>query len=318
MKKLVLFYNPVSGHAAFKNKLDWIVEAFQRRGILVVFYRTRREGNEAFIPFVREVNPDGLLVAGGDGTVHEIVNLMMKGNLDLPLGIIGSGTSNDFATYLGVNTDLEAYLDTIASGRTPTFIRELGDRFRPNAPIIAMNGAMICDENDGHVLRRFPMSRDVLEIMDDIAATGLPRRMSLWNEYEIRDDWTREDGVLPSARFKSLPEPWFKTVITADPESTLKIRDYFLARYAERFNCGRSWPEGFEIHSLESGKGECMRALREMYGGRIHTTVGVGDYENDVTLIRMADIDRRSIAFAQSVLAQLRKVNPLSDHEGTG
>lgn len=114
----MLFYNPVSGHAAFKNKLDWIVEAFQRRGILVVFYRTRREGNEVFIPFVREVNPDGLLVAGGDGTVHEIVNLMMKGNLDLPLGIIGSGTSNDFATYLGVNTDLEAYLDTIAAGRT--------------------------------------------------------------------------------------------------------------------------------------------------------------------------------------------------------
>lgn len=114
----MLFYNPVSGHAAFKNKLDWIVEAFQRRGILVVFYRTRREGNEAFIPFVQEIQPDGLLVAGGDGTVHEIVNLMMKGNLDLPLGIIGSGTSNDFATYLGVNTDLEAYLDTIASGRT--------------------------------------------------------------------------------------------------------------------------------------------------------------------------------------------------------
>ena len=90
MKKLVLFYNPVSGHAAFKNKLDWMVEAFQRRGILVVFYRTRKEGNEAFIPFVREVNPDGLLVAGGDGTVHEIVNLMMRGHLDLPLGIIGS------------------------------------------------------------------------------------------------------------------------------------------------------------------------------------------------------------------------------------
>ena len=118
MKKLVLFYNPVSGHAAFKNKLDWMVEAFQRRGILVVFYRTRKEGNEAFIPFVREVNPDGLLVAGGDGTVHEIVNLMMRGHLDLPLGIIGSGTSNDFATYLGVNADLEAYLDTIVSGRS--------------------------------------------------------------------------------------------------------------------------------------------------------------------------------------------------------
>lgn len=67
----MLFYNPVSGHAAFKNKLDWVVEAFQRRGIVVMFYRTRKEGNEAFIPFVQEVNPDGLLVAGGDGTVHD-------------------------------------------------------------------------------------------------------------------------------------------------------------------------------------------------------------------------------------------------------
>lgn len=138
----MLFYNPVSGHAAFKNKLDWIVEAFQRRGILVVFYRTRREGNEAFIPFVREVNPDGLLVAGGDGTVHEIVNLMMKGSLDLPLGIIGSGTSNDFATYLGVNTDLEAYLDTIASGRTRRVdLGLMDDTYFIN---VASGGAMAC------------------------------------------------------------------------------------------------------------------------------------------------------------------------------
>lgn len=138
----MLFYNPVSGHAAFKNKLDCIVEAFQRRGILVVFYRTRREGNEAFIPFVREVNPDGLLVAGGDGTVHEIVNLMMKGNLDLPLGIIGSGTSNDFATYLGVNTDLEAYLDTIASGRTRRV--DLGLMDGTYFINVASGGAMAC------------------------------------------------------------------------------------------------------------------------------------------------------------------------------
>lgn len=138
----MLFYNPVSGHAAFKNKLDWIVEAFQRRGILVVFYRTRREGNEAFIPFVQEIQPDGLLVAGGDGTVHEIVNFMMKGNLDLPLGIIGSGTSNDFATYLGVNTDLEAYLDTIASGRTRRV--DLGLMDGTYFINVASGGAMAC------------------------------------------------------------------------------------------------------------------------------------------------------------------------------
>lgn len=145
----MLFYNPVSGHAAFKNKLDWMVEAFQRRGILVVFYRTRKEGNEAFIPFVREVNPDGLLVAGGDGTVHEIVNLMMRGQLDLPLGIIGSGTSNDFATYLGVNADLEAYLDTIVSGRSRRVDLGLVDgTYFIN---VASGGAMACIAHEVNV-----------------------------------------------------------------------------------------------------------------------------------------------------------------------
>ena len=116
MQKLVLFYNPVSGHAAFKNKLDWIVEAFQRRGILLLPYRTKREGNEDFVDFLREVKPNGVLAAGGDGTVHECVNLLVKNQLDLPLGIIGSGTSNDFATYLQINNDMEAYFDKIAAG----------------------------------------------------------------------------------------------------------------------------------------------------------------------------------------------------------
>ena len=106
MKKLVLFYNPVSGHAAFKNKLDWMIEAFQRRGILLLLYRTKKEGNEEFASFVRAVQPDGVLAAGGDGTVHECVNLMVRHGLNIPIGIIGSGTSNDFATYLKINEDM--------------------------------------------------------------------------------------------------------------------------------------------------------------------------------------------------------------------
>ena len=115
MKKFVLFYNPVSGHAAFKGRLDWIIEAFQRRGMLVIPYRTQKDGNEEFIAFVQDLSPDGLIVAGGDGTVHEIVNLMLKGHMDLPLAIIGSGTSNDFATFLGINTDMDRYFDAIAA-----------------------------------------------------------------------------------------------------------------------------------------------------------------------------------------------------------
>ena len=50
--------------------------------------------------------------------MHEIVNLVVKNGLHLPIGIIGSGTSNDFATYLHINDDYDAYFDAIASGST--------------------------------------------------------------------------------------------------------------------------------------------------------------------------------------------------------
>ena len=112
MKKFVLVYNPVSGHATFRQRLDGMIEAFQRRRTMLIPYRTSL-GDTEMGNFIREAAPEGILVAGGDGTLHEAVNVLMRENLSLPIAIIGSGTSNDFATYLGVNHDLEAYFDCI-------------------------------------------------------------------------------------------------------------------------------------------------------------------------------------------------------------
>ena len=118
MREFILFYNPVSGHAAFKKKLDWMIDAFQKRNMILIPYRTQKDGNQDFIEFVREIQPEGLVAAGGDGTVHEMVNMMMHHDLNLPLAIVGSGTSNDFATYLHINEDMERYFDRIAAGTT--------------------------------------------------------------------------------------------------------------------------------------------------------------------------------------------------------
>ena len=118
MKKLILVYNPVSGDASFKNKLDRMLEQFQQRNCMLLIYRTRRDNRGIFAEFVRTADAEGIIVAGGDGTVHEIVNLVLQENIKLPVAIIGSGTSNDFATYLGINDDLDAYFDRIAAGHT--------------------------------------------------------------------------------------------------------------------------------------------------------------------------------------------------------
>ena len=40
---------------------------------------------------------------GGDGTVNELINGVMKYDLDLPIGIIPGGTFNDFTKTLNLN-----------------------------------------------------------------------------------------------------------------------------------------------------------------------------------------------------------------------
>lgn len=116
MKKILLVYNPVSGHAAFKNRLDAVIENFQRRGILLSVYRTCAEDNSTFVECVKLSQAEGVIAAGGDGTLHAMINWLKKNSIDLPVGVIGSGTSNDFATHLELND--EKVFDAVSKGST--------------------------------------------------------------------------------------------------------------------------------------------------------------------------------------------------------
>ena len=136
MKKLVLVYNPVSGKAVFKKRLDEIIYKLQSRGCMVIPYRTTPE-NADLVDFIRLAAPDGIIAAGGDGTVHEIVNLIMREKLNIPMGIIGTGTSNDFATFLHLDTD--EYFDRIASGKTMKIdLGKVGDTYFINVASAGM------------------------------------------------------------------------------------------------------------------------------------------------------------------------------------
>lgn len=116
MKRILLVYNPVSGHAAFKNRLDSVIDSFQRRSICLSVYRTCAGDNKSFVECVRSSKASGVIAAGGDGTLHAVINWLKKNSLELPVGIIGSGTSNDFAAHLNL-TD-EKLFDAVAEGKT--------------------------------------------------------------------------------------------------------------------------------------------------------------------------------------------------------
>lgn len=63
-----------------------------------------------------------IIAVGGDGTIHEIVNGMMRARDDgaggARLGIIGQGTGGDFRKSIGLEHRLSGYAQTIADGKT--------------------------------------------------------------------------------------------------------------------------------------------------------------------------------------------------------
>lgn len=107
MKKLKLIYNPVSGDGHFKNQLDFVIENFQERGYFIEVYRTNKYTSmDEFL--MKNIDHNTIIVvSGGDGTVNQVINSMMKKNIRIPLGVFPMGTSNDLANYLGMPRNLK-------------------------------------------------------------------------------------------------------------------------------------------------------------------------------------------------------------------
>ncbi|MDF2520236.1 MAG: YegS/Rv2252/BmrU family lipid kinase [Clostridia bacterium] len=116
MKKIKLIYNPKSGDARFKNKLDTIINRFQAAGYTTVPFRISSDLHidHAF----DDINQDYEIIcaAGGDGTVSSVADAMARLDIKLPLGIFPSGTSNDLAAYFGIPKDVKACCDIILQG----------------------------------------------------------------------------------------------------------------------------------------------------------------------------------------------------------
>lgn len=131
MQRFILVYNPISGDASFKNKLDNVIECFQKKDCVIIPFRiTGEQDTMDFIKLAREINVHGIIVSGGDGTIHEVINSMLECNLDLPLGVIPSGTSNDFAAHMQLDKNINDSIDTITNGKIKTIdVGKVNDKY---------------------------------------------------------------------------------------------------------------------------------------------------------------------------------------------
>lgn len=97
MKKLLFVFNPHSGTGEMCKHLAEVVDIFTKAEYEVVVYPT-----QAAEDGTRKILADGekfdrIVVSGGDGMLHELVNAVLRLEKNVAIGYIPTGTVNDFA-----------------------------------------------------------------------------------------------------------------------------------------------------------------------------------------------------------------------------
>lgn len=185
---------------------------------------------------------------------------------------------------------LEGGFFTIASGRSPDFIRNVAEKVPLNAPVIALNGGAIVDPESFEVIERIggndEFVRDYLSLIDP----EISFETHLWHSSCLNSVWRKGEGT-PESSVRDWAPPVYKAIfIENTPELALELKDRAKARFGDKYLVERSWPVGLEMLPAFSGKGNAARLVKRLMGERVHTLIGMGDYENDVSLLSAADI----------------------------
>lgn len=128
MKRVKIIANPNSGRGTALGKILELIKLMSRDEYEIELLFTHKEGDGTRFAY-NYSGEDFIICSGGDGTVNEVVNGIYLSGRDIPLGILQSGTVNDFANAQGLPTSANAFYKMIKNFKTKTIDLGLaGDR----------------------------------------------------------------------------------------------------------------------------------------------------------------------------------------------
>lgn len=212
---------------------------------------------------------------------------------------------------------------TVISGRRLGFIREYASDIGINAPFAGLNGSYIWDFETGETLHCTELDRSTLyPCLEYMKAHEKMAHMVLFsNENTVKI--IKKDGGFSvtshDSRDDEIEHEFFSSVSINEEatESNSRILDSFLKGRIYKFVVGipkkegdedflipekkiltelthnklaasRAWPYAIEFQSKEATKGKAVKFIKEYV--KADVSIGIGNYENDLTMVEDADI----------------------------
>jgi Cof subfamily protein (haloacid dehalogenase superfamily) len=188
---------------------------------------------------------------------------------------------------------------TFITGRMPYFSHKAREMVGPNAPIGCANGGGIYDFEASEYVYKRVLPREALELVEyaekNVPGIGISvytfERIYFSAENEAMAEFRAVTGVENAVKpYREIDEPLTKVVFgDINPEKLKRLEAILRAHpMADNFEFVSSEKILFEILPKGVNKGTVLPKLAEHLGIDIAKTVAIGDYNNDIPMLKAA------------------------------
>ena len=121
-RRILVVHNPAAGHRKLVNIVRRLESRFRKEKVDFVIRETAASGDG--LRWSRLAHAEGydlVVVSGGDGTVREVVEGLMRSGAQVPMAVIPAGTGNVTALSLSIPIEIRKALDLIFKGKVQRF-----------------------------------------------------------------------------------------------------------------------------------------------------------------------------------------------------
>lgn len=115
-RRLLLVLNPCAGQRRANRLMPEILRIFWDEGYRCEAYVTAGSGDATRYVAAHAAEFERVVCIGGDGTLNETIAGLLQAQVNIPIGYIPAGTTNDYASSLGLSSDVLQAARDAASG----------------------------------------------------------------------------------------------------------------------------------------------------------------------------------------------------------
>ncbi len=244
MKKALIILNPCAGTRQANKNFVEILQVFNQAGYETTVAVTEKRGDGTDFVLSRGKEYHLIVAIGGDGTFNEVMDGVLTADLDVHIGYIPAGSTNDFGSSLGLTRDVVESAKSIVDGSLHTL--DVGTFNGRHFSYVASFGAFTkssyaAPQNLKNTLGHLAY---VLEGIKDLPSIK-PLKLTIQSEYETYEgeylfgaicNSTSVAGLLTiSEKIVDMADGKFEVLLIKKPNNVIELNQMLAALATQNF-----------------------------------------------------------------------------------